>query len=179
MSRSGYTDDDGDDPLAMGRWRAAVRSAVNGKRGQSALHSLAAAMDAMPEKVLAAESLINAEGEYCTLGVLGQSRGMDMSKIDPEDWDAVARAFDLAPAMVREIVFENDEITNTYRWVDVEICGPMPPHHYHPYGQRHCRTVRVDIDPAEVAANRWQHMRNWVASHIKPAQQAQGGSNGA
>ena len=177
MSRSGYIEDDGDDPLAAGRWLAAVRSAVNGKRGQSALRALAAAMDAMPEKVLAAESLVNADGEFCTLGVLGQSRGMDMSKIDPEDWYAVARAFDLAPAMVREIVYENDEMTSTYEWVEVDICGPMPPpsRHYHRYGQRHSRTVRVDIDPAEVAKNRWEHMRNWVARHIKPTKQTQGG----
>ena len=175
MSRSGYIDDDGDDPLAAGRWRAAVLSAINGKRGQAALRSLAAAMDAMPEKVLAAESLVNADGEYCTLGVLGRSRGMDMSKIDPEDWGAVALAFDLAPALVREIVYENDEMTSTYNLVDVDICGPMPPLHYRLYGQSHIRTVRVDIDPAEVAKNRWEHMRNWVAMHIKPTQQTQRG----
>lgn len=32
MSRSGYTDDN-DDPLAHGRWRQAVKRALEGKRG--------------------------------------------------------------------------------------------------------------------------------------------------
>ncbi|MFD1839100.1 hypothetical protein [Paracidovorax cattleyae] len=169
MSRSGYTDDYDDDPLAGGRWRAAVKSAINGKRGQQALREILAALDAMPEQALIGESLVTAEGEFCTLGVLGQARGLDMRSVDPEDWDAVAALFNLAPAMVREVVFENDEVVNTYRWVDVEICGPMPPRHFRrPYGyERHRRTVCVTIDHAEVARHRWRHMRAWVASQIK------------
>lgn len=55
MSRSGYTDDD-DDPLATGRWRAQVRSAIRGKRGQAFLRELIAALDAMPEKALITEN---------------------------------------------------------------------------------------------------------------------------
>lgn len=169
MSRSGYTDDYGDDdPLAMGRWRAAVNSALNGKRGQAALREVLAALDAMPEKALIGESLVTADGDYCTLGVLGAKRGLDMTTVDPEDWDAVAALFGIAPAMVREIVWENDEGTSTCEYVDVVICGPMPPHHFKPYGYKyHERTVRVEIDPAIVAQRRWQRMRNWVASHIK------------
>jgi hypothetical protein len=55
MSRSGYTDDYGDDdPLALGRWRSAVNNAIRGKRGQAFLHDLAATLDAMPEKKLSA-----------------------------------------------------------------------------------------------------------------------------
>lgn len=168
MSRSGYTDDYDDDPLAGGRWRAAVKSAINGKRDQQALREILAALDAMPEKTLIGESLVTAEGEFCTLGVLGQARGLDMRTVDPEDADAVAALFNLAPAMAREVVFENDEGVDTHRWVEVEICGPMPPHHFPPYGhKRHERTVRVEIDRAEVARNRWTHMRAWVASQIK------------
>lgn len=137
------------------------------------ISELAESMDAMPVKTLAAESLVNADGAFCTLGVLGQARGMEMAVIDPEDWDEVAKAFNLAPAMVREIVFENDEATSTYEWVDVVICGPMPPYHYQPYGHKqHNRSVRVPIDPALVAKKRWQHMRNWVANHLKTVQQA-------
>ena len=64
MSRSGYTDDYGvEDPLAMGRWRAAVNSAINGKRGQAALRETLAALDAMPAKALVGESLVTADGE--------------------------------------------------------------------------------------------------------------------
>jgi hypothetical protein len=51
MSRSGYCDDL-DDPLALGRWRAQVRSATRGKRGQKLLRDMLAALDAMPEKRL-------------------------------------------------------------------------------------------------------------------------------
>ncbi|CAN7339587.1 hypothetical protein LJR074_001927 [Acidovorax sp. LjRoot74] len=166
MSRSGYTDDYGDDdPLAMGRWRAAVNSAINGKRGQAALRETLAALDAMPEKVLIGESLVTADGEFCTLGVLGAARGLDMAAVDPEDWDAVAGMFDLAPAMVREIVYENDEMIDTYNWAWIEICGPMR------RWESHRRNVRVDIDPAVVGRRRWQRMRDWVAASIKPAAQ--------
>jgi len=169
MSRSGYCDDYGDDdPLAMGRWRAAVKSAINGKRGQAALRETLAALDAMPEKELIGASLVTADGEFCTIGVLGAKRGLDMTKVDPEDWDAVAELFDIAPAMVREIVFENDEQINDYEYVDVVICGPMPPHHFPPYGHKyHNRSVRVDLDPAVVASRRWKYMRNWIVDHLK------------
>lgn len=51
MSRSGYCDDC-DDPLALGRWRAQVKSATRGKRGQKLLRDMLAALDAMPEKRL-------------------------------------------------------------------------------------------------------------------------------
>ena len=41
MSRSGYCDDYGDDdPLALGRYRAQVNSAIRGKRGQALLRRL-------------------------------------------------------------------------------------------------------------------------------------------
>lgn len=162
MSRSGYTDDYGDDdPLAMGRWRSAVRSAINGKRGQAALREILTALDAMPDKGLIGESLVTADGEFCTLGVLGSARGLDMSNIDPEDAEAVAALFNLAPAMVREIVYENDEGINTYTWVDVEIFGPLRP------WDRRMQSVRVDIDPAVVANKRWRRMRDWVEASIK------------
>jgi len=50
MTRHGYVDDS-EDTLAYGRWRAQVQSAIRGKRGQAFLKELAAAMDAMPEKL--------------------------------------------------------------------------------------------------------------------------------
>lgn len=169
MSRSGYTDDYDDDPLAGGRWRAAVKSAINGKRGQQALREILAALDAMPQKTLIGESLVTADGEFCTLGVLGQARGLDMGGVDPEDADAVAALFNLAPAMVREVVFENDEAVDTHRWVDVEICGPIRPGL--PDWGRHTRSLSIEIDPTEVARKRWAHMRAWVASQIKEGAQ--------
>lgn len=63
MSRAGYCDDL-DDPLEHGRWRAQVRSATRGKRGQKLLRDLLAALDAMPEKRLVGDVLeVSAEAD--------------------------------------------------------------------------------------------------------------------
>jgi len=107
MSRSGYTDScEGWDLI---RWRGAVASAIRGERGQRTLREILAALDAMPEKKLAAESLVTEDGEHCTLGVLGVQRGLDLEILDPDDPDGVARAFGMAGALAKEIMFENDE----------------------------------------------------------------------
>ena len=107
MSRSGYSDDC--DGWALIRWRGAVTSAMRGKRGRDLLLELRDALDAMPEKVLIAHELVDATGSFCTLGVIGQARGRPLKDIDPEDSDQVAKLFDIAPALAKEIVFENDE----------------------------------------------------------------------
>lgn len=143
MSRSGYTDDC-DDDLAAGRWRGRVTSAMRGKRGQALLRDLLAALDAMPVKELIAHEL-EADGSYCTLGVLGAARGMDLKKLDPEDYDSVAAAFGIAPCMAQEIVYMNDEF-NDEVW-DAKLRQSFA------------------MEPAE----RWRRMREWVAKHIKPA----------
>ncbi|ODP31553.1 hypothetical protein [Pandoraea sp. ISTKB] len=157
MSRSGYSDD----CEGLGLYRGRVASAIRGKRGQQALRELADALDAMPEKVLAADSLINVDGEFCTLGVLGNARGLNMTPLDPEDPDAVAKAFNIAPAMAREIVYENDESLYPWDWVEVEVCGPLR------RCDRRMITVRVDIDPELLARARWQHMRKWVTDNLR------------
>lgn len=139
MSRSGLYEDDGDDPLALGRWRAQVRSAIRGKRGQAFLRDLLAALDAMPDKRLIAGSLIfdgSPEfpypeehediivggdqlvtgrgqtvrvGEVCALGSLGVRRGLDMSKFDQSEPEFVADALDVAHQLAREVIWVNDE----------------------------------------------------------------------
>jgi hypothetical protein len=106
MSRSNYSD--ACDGWELIRWRGAVQSAMRGARGQAALKELLAALDAMPEKALIANELEH-EDAYCALGVLGKARGVSMMDLDPEESDEVAARFHLAPAMVKEIVFENDE----------------------------------------------------------------------
>jgi hypothetical protein len=154
MSRSGYTDDCDDDPLAAGRWRGRVASAIRGKRGQAALRETLAALDAMPVKELAAESLVTADGECCTLGALGAARGLDMSRLDPDDPDAVADAFNIAAPLAREIVYFNDE----WGWRYEEHPWVMRNHYDHP------PSYRVEETPAE----RWARMRAWVAERITP-----------
>ncbi len=117
MSRSGYSDDCGGWDLIC--WRGAVNSALRGKRGQAFLVELRDALDAMPEKRLVADTL-EADGQFCTLGVLGAKRGVDMSTIDAHCGEAVSEAFEIAPAMAAEVVFENDECrwneTTEQRW---------------------------------------------------------------
>lgn len=105
MSRSGYSDDCENWSLIC--WRGAVSSALRGKRGQEFLVELRDALDAMPEKRLIADEL-QANGCYCTLGVIGAKRGIDMAGLDPEDRAAVSRTFGIAEAMAAEIVYEND-----------------------------------------------------------------------
>lgn len=165
MSRSGYADDCEGTELAM--WRGAVASAIRGRRGQALLRETLAALDAMPVKELIAHELVQ-EGEFCTLGVVGQARGIDMTAIDPEDRDAVAQAFGIAPALAAEIVFMNDEAFEDQKWVQVEICGPMRSSLW-PY-EKHSRAVRVSVQNVE--AKRWQHMRDWVAKQLKANEQS-------
>jgi len=108
VSRSGYVDDFDDDHWQFIRWRGAVKSAMRGKRGQAFLKEMLAALDALPEKRLIADSL-EEDGEVCAIGSVGKQRGIDMSKIDPEDYSSVAGAFQIAEAMSREIQYMNDE----------------------------------------------------------------------
>lgn len=161
MNRSGYSDDI-DDTWAHIRWRGAVASAIRGERGQQLLREIAVTMDAMPIKELIAHDL-QVGGSFCTLGVVGAARGIDMSHLDPEDPKQVAKVFGIAPALAQEIVFENDEGIDDYEWVDIEICGPMRQHY--PDWSRHTRTVRVPSKNVE--ARRWWHMRAWVTEHLK------------
>lgn len=140
MSRSGYDDDCNGWTLIC--WRGAVNSALKGKRGQAALLEIREALDAMPVKELAADSLVSADGQFCTLGALGAARGMPLSDLVPDDPEGVAEKFGIATAMVREIVFENDEYPGM-RGPDGKW-GPETPEH------------------------RWQRMRKWVETHILP-----------
>jgi len=119
MSRSGYSDDCENWSLIC--WRGAVTSALKGKRGQAFLIELREAMDAMPEKRLIAD-VLEADGQFCTIGVLGAKRGINMQALDPDDREGVAEAFGIAPALAAEIVFMNDEgswhaETPEQRWV--------------------------------------------------------------
>jgi hypothetical protein len=159
MSRSGYSDDI-EDNWSWICWRGAVASAIRGKRGQAALREIAAALDAMPEKTLAAESLQTADGEFCTLGALGKARGMELEKIDPDDWHQVAKEFGISSTLAREIMYENDEtVSDRMVPIRVEVCGPL-----RPWEPRFKRVAQWD---PSAGARRWQYMRDWVESSIK------------
>lgn len=131
MSRSNY--DDGCDGWDLIRWRGAVSSATRGARGQKLLREMAAALDAMPNKRLIKESL-EANGEFCALGAVGFVQGIDMTRLDPDEPERVAAAFRVAPALVQEIAFMNDERgwhetpeerwARMRKWVDEQIAAP-------------------------------------------------------
>ena len=118
MSRSGYTDD----AENLGLWRAAVASAIRGKRGQRLLLDMAEAMDAMPKKELIAGAL-EQDGSHCALGVVGAKRGIDLAEIDPGEPREVGSALDIAYALACEVAYINDEChwreTDADRWVRV------------------------------------------------------------
>lgn len=106
MSRSGYSD--GCENWSLICWRGAVNSAIKGARGQAFLIELRDALEAMPEKRLVSD-VLEADGEFCTIGVLGAKRGINMEALDPDDREEVAGAFGIAPALAAEIVYMNDE----------------------------------------------------------------------
>lgn len=142
MSRSGY-DYDCDDQWGLIRWRGAVASSIRSKNGQAFLRELLAALEAMPEKKLIGHSF-SKEGAYCTLGVIGAMRGVEMPRIDYDDdndpWAIraqVKQALHIPGALAAEIMFENDE---------------------------------GDWRDNETPEQRWQRMHKWVTGQIKDSQ---------
>lgn len=108
MGRSGYSDDYDMENWSLIRWRGQVASAIRGKRGQAFLRELIDALDAMPEKRLIADEL-QAGNQVCAIGSVGVRRGIDMTKLDPEDYDGLAGTFGIAHQLVQEIEWMNDE----------------------------------------------------------------------
>lgn len=124
MSRAGYSDDY--DTWSLIRWRGQVASAIRGRRGQAFLRELAHALDAMPERRLIANELgslniARRSYEVCALGSVGARRGIRMEALDPDDCDKLADVFGIAPQLVREIEYMNDEayygMTPEGRWL--------------------------------------------------------------
>lgn len=147
MSRSGYTEDC-DDQWASIRWRGAVASAIRGKRGQAFLAEMLAALDAMPEKRLITMHLEQG-GEVCAIGSVGKARGVDMSGIDPEDYERVAHLFGIAAPMAQEIVWLNDEAI----WWETDENG---------------KPIREgDSFKRITPEGRWRQMRAWIVSQLK------------
>ena len=108
MSRSGYSDDCDDNRLNL--WRGAVNAGIKGKRGQAFLRETLAAFDAMPDKRLITNSLIEpATGQFCTLGVIVAARDIDLAPLKDADPHDIANALGISRALAAEIMFENDD----------------------------------------------------------------------
>lgn len=110
MGRSGYVDDCDN----VGLWRGCVERALRGKRGQAFLREMLISLDALPEKKLIKDDLVDGTGAVCAIGSVGVRRGLDMSKIEIGDAEEVAKAFGIARAMAAEIEYMNDECGRGY-----------------------------------------------------------------
>lgn len=114
MSRSGYSDDC-DDYWGLIRYRGQVASAIRGKRGQSMLRELRDALDEMPVKALAGlgwedDGLFDSESCMpCALGALMARGWSDAEQIAGDDHETIANRLDVAPCLVAEVEFMNDE----------------------------------------------------------------------
>lgn len=113
MSRSGYSEDC-DNAWQLIMYRGRVASAIRGARGQIFMRDLVEALDAMPVRRLIEGELQIVYpgaigGEVCALGALGVKRGVQLEGLDPEDAETVADRFNIAAALAREVVYENDE----------------------------------------------------------------------
>jgi hypothetical protein len=122
MSRSGYSDDCDSNYLFL--YRNVVERCFNGKRGQSFLKEMAAALDAMPEKRLISSELVNKAGEVCAIGSVCKARNLDVAGVDAEDPESVGMVVGIARSMAAEIEYENDECgpsdeTPEQRWIRI------------------------------------------------------------
>ncbi len=160
MSRHGYVEDScgDDDNLAWGRHMAQLRSATKGRRGQAFFLALVEALDAMPEKSLAPNSLETKDGAVCALGCLARHRSIDVKSFqlgdpyteDPDeggdweqsDWETLAKLFDISPVLAREVMYQNDECAT---WGSTGTSS-------HP----------------TAGEQRWQKVRAWALRQLKP-----------
>lgn len=87
----------------------------------------------MPYKGLISDELQNDIG-VCAIGCVGVRRGIDMSNLDPDDYETIARVFGISRALAQEIEFMNDEWANTpqqrfqfvRKWVVEQIRKDQP-----------------------------------------------------
>lgn len=154
MSRSGYTDEI-DDQWQNIMWRGAVNSALKGERGQRFLRELLEALDAMPEKRLV-DGELEADGQFCALGVVGHARGLNLASIDTYDTESLSGTFNIAEAMAREIMYMNDEAVTAFEYVRT---GDPYPNEW----------KRIEV--ADSGEKRWRIVRDWVAASIKTKEQ--------
>lgn len=132
MSRSGYSDDCENIEL----YRRAVDNAIRGKRGQSFLREMAAALDTMPTKELIAEELVRPDGQACAIGAVALARGIDVVDLDAHDGRIVGEIFGIASSLAAEIAYMNDEWphnetpaqrwTRMREWVEENLVPPSP-----------------------------------------------------
>jgi hypothetical protein len=105
----------------------------------------------MPDKRLVAGEL-EADGQFCALGVVGQARGLDLANIDTYDVESMGPKFNIAEQLAREIMWINDESVGRWKWVATGLPYPN-------------EWKRVEVTNA--GEDRFQVVREWVAKNIK------------
>lgn len=120
MSRSSYSEEFDDDyfPGQMELYRANVRRAINGQKGQARLRELRDVLEAMPVKALAAGVFIKG-AEACALGEwalakLGSNAALAeaVDGFDGDDSETadLLRPFGWPRLVVMDLIYENDHI---------------------------------------------------------------------
>ena len=130
MNRSGYTESDDDiSDEHVELWRRTVAEAIASPEGQALLRELACALDALPDKWLIEEQLVDEEGDCCAIGAVCRARGIGTEGMDDGGMECVAERLGVPWPIVCEIVNENDGYRETpedrwqrmRRWVERHI----------------------------------------------------------
>jgi hypothetical protein len=82
---------------------------IKGKRGQAFLKELLEVLNAMPVKELIDDEM-EWNNNFSALGVVGNSRGLDMRKMNSENegFD-IAKKLNITPSLARKIMYINDD----------------------------------------------------------------------
>lgn len=128
-----------DDPLDWGRYEAAKRSTLRGRRGQAFLRELIAALDALPRPELSEGALGDRRtGCVCALGAVALAQGdsFDDLAADNGNWgpEDAADWYNISPTLANEIISANDD------W--------------------------RDGNSVDVRQSRWRYVRGWAVSHL-------------
>ena len=155
-------------------WQANTDRSIAGKRGQSALRELEAALVALPRKRLIRGAVADAQtGDVCAVGALSLSialrSGEDerdalrrLEAIDPDDDEGTTDEAERlgVPRMVawRLVALNDLELEDRYAMAE----GPMPRGSYG-YEYLAGYQIRVPITPEE----RYERVLAWVRSKLK------------
>jgi hypothetical protein len=135
-------DGESDDPLDWGRYEAAKRSAIRGRRGQRLLRDLIEGLDALPKPELSAGALGDRRnGCVCALGAVALQRGEKFDKLakDNGEWGPDGIVFDalldISVTLANEVMSTNDD------WCDGS-------------------NMKAD------RRSRWRHVKAWAENQI-------------
>jgi hypothetical protein len=168
MTRSGYTDDFGDDyPGQMELYRANVRRSILSAKGQARLKELRDALEAMPEKRLVANVFLEPDNA-CALGIWARAhRGanavldaaVDGFNGDDHETADLLRQFGWPKLVVLDLIYQNDRHETAW---EPDRCGP----HEYPGDYRNPRSWPIRRWRDETDEERHARVLAWVRKQI-------------